>query len=43
MVSNKKDDLYLVIGVEDGYFDKIKIKEYIKAKERLEKEKEGLY
>ena len=33
---NKEDDLYLVIGTEDGYFDKVDMKEYIKAKKRLE-------
>lgn len=40
---NKEDDQYFVIGVEDGYFDKIsdkETKEYIKAKQRL---KEGYY
>lgn len=36
---NKKDDQYFVIGVEDGYFDKVndkEMKEYLKAKQRLE-------
>lgn len=32
---NREDDLYLVIGTEDGYFDSVDIKEYLKAKERL--------
>ena len=35
---NKEDDLYLVIGTEDGYFDKVDIKEYLNAKNRLEGE-----
>lgn len=43
MEPNKEDDLYLVIGTEDGYFNKVDMKKYLKAKERLEKEKEGLY
>ena len=33
---NKEDDLYLVIGTKDGYFDTVDMKEYIKAKQRLE-------
>lgn len=36
---NKEDDQYFVIGVEDGYFDKVsdkEMKEYLKAKQRLE-------
>ena len=33
---NKEDDLYLVIGTEDGYFDKVDIEKYIKAKNRLD-------
>lgn len=33
---NKEDDLYLVIGTEDGYFDKVDMKEYTEAKKRLE-------
>lgn len=33
---NKEDDLYLVTGTEDGYFDKVDIEEYIKAKNRLD-------
>jgi hypothetical protein len=40
---NKEDDLYLVIGTDDGYFDAVNMKEYGEAKKRLELEKEGLY
>ena len=32
---NKEDDIYLVIGTEDGYFENVDIEEYKKAKERL--------
>lgn len=42
-IPNKEDDLYLVIGTEDGYFYKVDMEEYEKAKERLEAEKEGMY
>lgn len=33
---NKEDDLYLVIGTEDGYFDTVDMKKYLEAKRRLE-------
>ena len=36
---NKEDDLYLVIGTEDGYFDKVDMKEYIEVKKRLKEDK----
>lgn len=36
VLPNKEDDQYFVIGVEDGYFDKVNDKEYVKAKQRLE-------
>ena len=42
MVFKKEDDLYFVIGTEDGYFDKVDIKEYKRAKERLKMDSEGI-
>ena len=32
----KEEDQYLVIGVEDGYFNKVNMKKYNAAKKRLE-------
>lgn len=42
MEFNKEDDLYFVIGTKDGYFDKVDMKEYKKAKERLKMDSEGI-
>lgn len=32
----REEDKYLVIGTEDGYFDKVNMKKYKAAKKRLE-------
>lgn len=43
MEFNKEDDLYFVIGTEDGYFSSVDEKEYIKAKQRLKMDSEGIH
>ena len=35
-IEERDRDLYFTIGTEDGYFDNVDIKEYKKAKERLD-------
>ena len=35
-IEERDRDLYYTIGTEDGYFDNVDIKEYKKAKERLD-------